>query len=205
MNLLHISHPSHSRIIIPSDTPAYKSPPPINNKSPPPSSTVPQVSQSGLLYWCSFVEGGLNFLDAGFLNAAARTTWLGYNQIIVSVPCHMPYTSPSTSIALQKDSGLLTRVYTNGTSYPSSYSSFWIAPSSCQVKYAVYYPAFHATQHPNSYGYDALNGSHYLPNSFRMHTCMDTMTPTDRPLVQLITLHTCPLFVQFLDCRQLGY
>ena len=79
-----------------------------------------QSIQPGLLYWCSFIEGGSNF-DSESFSTLPRTTFLGANRPtgpVVSAPCHIPY-DPSGIFALQFGFNLL-YTYTNGSSYPTT-------------------------------------------------------------------------------------
>ena len=85
-----------------------------------------QRIQSGLLYWCSFVEGGSNFANYG----GSRANWLGYNSGSWSAPCHLPYSS--AVITPQWGDGY-PYIYSNGSSYPYSDYTTKIAPSSCLV------------------------------------------------------------------------
>ena len=86
-----------------------------------------QTVQSGLLYWCSFSEGGSNF--ANYVGAA-RANWLGFNTGFWSGPCHLPY---STLITPQWSDGF-PYIYTNGSAYPYQDYSYKVAPVACLVR-----------------------------------------------------------------------
>jgi len=91
------------------------------------AATAQQV-QTGLLYWCSFVEGGSNY---AIYPTSPRTTWLGYSSGSFSAPCHMPY---STGVIAPQWTDAVPYVYSNGTDYPYTDITLKVAPSSCLVR-----------------------------------------------------------------------
>lgn len=88
-----------------------------------------QTVQSGLLYWCSFTEGGSNFASLG----GARANWLGFNSGSWSGPCHLPYSG--SVIAPQWTDGF-PYIYTNGSAYPYTDYAYKVAPVACLVSNA---------------------------------------------------------------------
>ena len=97
-----------------------------------------QSTQAGLLYWCSFVEGGANMAAQGNTAGLPRTTSNGA-QTFTSGPCHRPYAWQSNFPYIQYSGTAYT--YSNGTAYPQNgasanclaypYCPYNIAPSAC--------------------------------------------------------------------------
>ena len=97
-----------------------------------------QTPQTGIFYWCSYIEGGSNLNSIGFANAAPRTTVLGLPQTgsPSSAPCHHP--SAGIFPFINSDGNSYT--YSNGSAYPQNIASpaaslYAIAPSSCMVRF----------------------------------------------------------------------
>jgi hypothetical protein len=90
-----------------------------------------QSPQTGIFYWCSFVEGGSNINSISF-GAVPRTTILGLSQGQTSAPCHHPYGGVFPFISSDANS----YTYSNGTAYPTNNgaSLYAIAPSPCLVR-----------------------------------------------------------------------
>ena len=92
------------------------------------STVSAQAVQSGLLYWCSFVEGGSNFVSGprSFWNNGPPNDW--------SAPCHLPYNSnPASPGNIPTYFDGTPYVYTNGSAYP-----IYIAPNGPNPADAVY-------------------------------------------------------------------
>ena len=112
------------------------SPSPSTNMLP--GSTQPP--QTGLLYWCSFIEGGANMATQGSTAGMARTT-TNAAQTYYSGPCHLPYTANGNLPYIQYSA--IAYTYSNGTAYPQNgatvncqlfpYCPYNIAPSSCMT------------------------------------------------------------------------
>jgi hypothetical protein len=97
--------------------------------------------QSGLLYWCSFVEGGTSYaaFSQGDLDLPRAHIQQFATPAIFSAPCHLTFTSYGPIIVQQSDN--FPYNYTNGTRYPDSNnwmkypgSEYLISPSSCMVR-----------------------------------------------------------------------
>jgi hypothetical protein len=91
-----------------------------------------QTVQTGLFYWCSFIEGGINFSPS--FTTLPRTTWLGRGSGFTSAPCH----TNNYNAGIQSTD--LVYNFSNGTAYPtnlncgiSPYCAFNIAPTTCQT------------------------------------------------------------------------
>ena len=123
----------------PPSPPAPPSPPPLPTSFVFPGSTQPP--QTGLLYWCSFIEGGSNMASLGSTAGMARTT-INAAQAYYSGPCHLPYTASSGNFPYIQYSAIA-YTYSNGTAYPQNgatvncqlfpYCPYNIAPSSCMT------------------------------------------------------------------------
>ena len=97
-----------------------------------------QSPQTGLLYWCSFVEGGANMAAQANTAGLPRTT-SNAAQTYYSGPCHLPYTASGNFPYIQYNA--LAYTYSNGSAYPQNGASadctvppfclYNIAPSSC--------------------------------------------------------------------------
>ena len=92
-----------------------------------------QSPQTGLLYWCSFVEGGTN-MAAQVNTAGLPRTTVNAAQTFYSGPCHLPY-APAFPYTV---SDANTYTYSNGTAYPANsncgsypFCPYNIAPSAC--------------------------------------------------------------------------
>ena len=94
-----------------------------------------QQVQTGLLYWCSFVEGGSSF---GSYPTSPRTTWLGYNIGFYSGPCHLKY----DNIITPQWTDAIPYVYSNGTAYTYTDITQKISPCSCLVRISPYFIRF---------------------------------------------------------------
>ena len=81
--------------------------------------------QSGLLYWCSSVESGTNFVSAGLNLTAPRTTMLGQQSGQIASACHLQGFASSS----------FPYTYSNGSAYPpnSINTPYAVNPSTCQV------------------------------------------------------------------------
>ena len=92
------------------------------------ASSVTAQIPPGLLYWCSFVEGGQNFVQNP---TYARTNYAGYltgSPGPYSQPCH--FTQGAVAPQLSDNTAY---VYSNGSAYPYTDVSYKISPSSCLV------------------------------------------------------------------------
>ena len=95
-----------------------------------------QSIQTGILYWCSFIEGGPN---TATYSSSPRTTILGQGAGYYAGPCHLLY-SPNIPFAYQPSSSIA-YTFSNGSAYPNNqacstypYCPYGIAPTSCLVR-----------------------------------------------------------------------
>ncbi|GAX77910.1 hypothetical protein CEUSTIGMA_g5352.t1 [Chlamydomonas eustigma] len=82
--------------------------------------------QTGLLYWCSLIEGGTNMalVPEDNFGQPPRTTWLGFpSQYCIN--CH----------SQNVQTNLVQYTFSNGSAYPSNVASsvYSIAPSNCET------------------------------------------------------------------------
>ena len=99
-----------------------------------------QNVQTGLLYWCSFVEGGSN--SASWGTTGQPRAYYGYGtspNLPYSAPCHLTYANGGPILPQRSDN--FPHVYTNGTAYPDNNDPrvmppgpYLISPSSCLVR-----------------------------------------------------------------------
>lgn len=97
-----------------------------------------QTPQTGILYWCSLVEGGPNTATSpGAIYP--RTLWT--NNSLYSAPCHLARNGPNVYSPIPVGAAIAS--YSNGTAYPNNndisnnsppfYTFYLTAPSTCQV------------------------------------------------------------------------
>lgn len=128
--------------------------------------TSAQNVQSGLLYWCSTIEGGANMAAINAANQP-RTYWQGVNVApgFYADVCHFGNR--------QTDNVMYT--FNNGTAYPANIptSNYAVAPSTCQVRGRSVYARVTCVD----LGPSAAHGRMALSSALHGHTAAFGMQP----------------------------